>query len=395
MRICMFVNNDMVTEPRVARHAETLGKAGHTVLVVCRKSPRTADSEKRNFYSVKRCHFGRLTDIFTAQGRYEESVAPASRPRLFTIMRTIGVSIRYFISVLGMMLEFVKAATAFNAHIYTSNDLDTLVAGVLSAGTSRKLIYDTHELWPDMMAGMGHFAGQVAVFRMMESVLVKRVDAVITVNEFIAREFAKRYHVAKPRVILNVPRMGTKHIESRSEHLHAKKVALYQGGYVRGRGLENVVKSSEYLEGDIVLVMRGFGELERVLRQIGNKFKNCRFAQPVPHSQTIVAASTADVGIVSYLPVDMNNYFASPNKLFEYIQAGIPVVASDLPFLRKVVTGSGIGCLFDANDPKSIAAAINHVTRDRKLRILRKNVRNARRRYCWEEEERKLLSIYQ
>lgn len=79
---------------------------------------------------------------------------------------------------------------------------------------------------------------------------------------------------------------------------------------VRGRGLEDVVQSCEYLE-DIVLVMQGFGELEPVLRQNGSKFKNCRFEQSIPSSQTIVAASNADVRIVSYFPVDMNNYLAS------------------------------------------------------------------------------------
>lgn len=94
-----------------------------------------------------------------------------------------------------------------------------------------------------------------------------------------------------------------------------------------------------------------------------------------------------------YIPVNTNNYFASPNKLFEYLQAGLPVVTSDLPFLRKIVTENKIGYLFDPRDPRSIADAINTATTEENLQLLRANVRKIKDHYSWEEEQGKLLAI--
>jgi glycosyltransferase involved in cell wall biosynthesis len=90
----------------------------------------------------------------------------------------------------------------------------------------------------------------------------------------------------------------------------------------------------------------------------------------------------------------VNNYFASPNKLFEYFQAGVPVVGSNLPFLRAVIIGSGVGHLFDASDPKSIAMAINAATRNERLKQLRINVLRVRGKYSWDEERKKLVGIF-
>jgi glycosyltransferase involved in cell wall biosynthesis len=292
-----------------------------------------------------------------------------------------------------MTRHFVKAGRNFNAHVYVSNDLDTLLVGVLCAGASRRLIYDAHELYPDQFVGMQTVPSiMIAVFRIMESVLLKRVDTVITVNEFISAELETRYDIRKPEVVLNVPKKQQTIQVPRSRR-HEHKIALYQGRYERTRGLENVVRACGFLLGDITLVLRGYGQIETELREIAKAFGNCRFEAPVLPSQLVWAASNADVGIVPYVPVNTNNYYASPNKLFEYVQAGLPVVASDLPFLRKIVVENKIGCLFNPRNPKSIADAINVVTRDENLQVMKANVRKTQDQYCWDQEQKKLLMI--
>jgi glycosyltransferase involved in cell wall biosynthesis len=111
-------------------------------------------------------------------------------------------------------------------------------------------------------------------------------------------------------------------------------------------------------------------------------------------SELISTAAEADVGLIPYLPTNLCNYFASPNKLFEYILAGLPVVASNIPFMRKVILKNDIGALFDARDPQSIADAINQSTRDHVLRRQRANLPSVAAKYNWDIESKNLLQAY-
>jgi glycosyltransferase involved in cell wall biosynthesis len=287
-----------------------------------------------------------------------------------------------------------KIGKEFNAHVYFTNDLDTLLAGVLCSMTSRALVHDAHELWPDQFIGMGAYSSTgLAWLRVLEHILLRRADVVITVNEFIAEELEKRYKIHKLQVILNVPALEHYHpVHTPVQRERAKKVALYQGLFTFHRGLENLVNACQFFEDDVTLVLRGYGPNENQLREIAKQYVNCRFEKPVAMSELIsAAANTADVGIVPYAPVNVNNYLASPNKLFEYIQAGLAVVGSDLPFLRKIILGHSIGYVFNPNSPRDIAKAINMATRDDVLTSLRSNVQKIQQQYSWAEERKKLV----
>lgn len=110
--------------------------------------------------------------------------------------------------------------------------------------------------------------------------------------------------------------------------------------------------------------------------------------------ELIDVTRTADVGIMSYIPSSLNNYLAFPNRLFEYINAGLPVAASDIPFLRKVICDNEIGVVFDPKDPHSIARSLNQITRTKELRRHRKMIVAAALKYDWQTEEKKLLHAY-
>jgi glycosyltransferase involved in cell wall biosynthesis len=97
------------------------------------------------------------------------------------------------------------------------------------------------------------------------------------------------------------------------------------------------VIAADYLLPDVRLVLRGFGIIERELKALSVGRANVRFENPVDTNKLVSAAGEADVGIIPYLPTNLNNYLASPNKLFEYIQAGLPIAASDSPVMRRVV----------------------------------------------------------
>jgi glycosyltransferase involved in cell wall biosynthesis len=391
MRICILVNNDFVNEPRVARHAETLGEMGHNVLVICARSDRTVQFEKKDAYSIRRFDI-RETSYYKVARFFEKLWN--SRDRKGKVARIASIVMGTILSSyrsLCLTWQFTKLARDFDAQIYVTNDYDTLLAGVLSAWMFKKLIHDAHELWPDQFVGVLR-SPVIAWYRLVEHILLKHASVVITVNEFISSELERRYHIKRPQVILNVPNRVP---SIRKPELQKPiKIALYQGAYSTDRGLENLVRACEFLCADVALVIRGYGEIEAQLRELAKPFTNCRIEQPLPPNQLILAASKADVGIVPYLPTNLNNYFASPNKLFEYIQAGLPVVASDLPFLRKIITENEIGYLFDPRNPRDIANSINTATRNEILPLLRNNILRIRDHYSWNEEQRKLVKIF-
>jgi glycosyltransferase involved in cell wall biosynthesis len=411
MRICFFVMNDMLSDPRVSRHAETLGRAGHQVTVVCSWSKRIRGDERRTFYSVKRCimPYNEFTLKLSRGMRPKENdVSPIFTGKMN--LTTKGITAHLLIMAKKTMQRYIvlfvfypayvtaamwRAGRSVNPQIYISNDLDTLAAGVVSAGVSRVLIHDAHELWPDQWIGMGNMSSVgIAWLRIIEHIMIKHASVVMTVNEYIASILCRRYGLSKVRVVMNIPEktpIGVPYGQTR----YRAKLALYQGAYAPQRGLENIIKSCRFLRKDVVLVLRGFGSdaYEQELHKIALPFRNCVFEKQVKMSELVTAASTADIGIVAYLPINWNNYLAAPNKLFEYIQAGLPIVGSDIPFVKDIIRKNEIGYVFDPYDPRSIADAINTAVSDGNLERLRMNVQCIQRRFSWDEEEKKLLAI--
>jgi len=131
-------------------------------------------------------------------------------------------------------------------------------------------------------------------------------------------------------------------------------VVLFQGRYEAFRGLEELVESARLLPG-VLLAFRGYGSLERYLvrkvKQAGLEDRVAFFA-PVEMSDLVQAAAEADVGVIPYIPTCLNNRLCTPNKLFEYMMAGLAVVASDLPELARFINQEEVGALFDPTSPE-------------------------------------------
>jgi glycosyltransferase involved in cell wall biosynthesis len=388
----------MVSDSRVSRHAETLGRNGFKVTVVCPLSRRSTVHEERSGYQIVRVRSALvewLTRI-TEQKTTNADRLEQTEYRFLARKKSVGWFIQAGIRVLMIVstqVALMRAARRTLANVYCANDLDTLLITRLAAWFDRRLVYDSHELWPDMLIQVPPFV-KTALMR-IERFLIARVDAVMTVNEFIARVLTQRYSIKSPvQVIHNYPLRST-HVRSPDEKRRSGRVtALYHGILSPERGLENLVNAAQQLLPDIVLVFRGSGALEEALKALARGRTNIRFERPVGMREVVKAAESADVGIVPFLATNLSNYYISPNKLFEYIQAGLPIAASNLPFLTKVVLTNDIGVVFDARDPKSIADAINQITRKDVLARQRKNVREAASVFCWEQESEKLLRLY-
>lgn len=396
LKVCMLLSNDMLNDPRVTRHAETLGKHGCKVTVVCRLSDRTQREESHAYYKVIRVR-SKWEEIQNRRSRSSANPSPLSDTRLIPetthklSKESFGTMISLVTNIGLFQFPLAVAARRVRAHVYCANDFDTLFAAVLAAGLDSELLYDSHELWPDMLLGVPPFFKRMV--SSLEGILIKRANAVVTVNEFIAGVLAKRHSIKTPDYVYNCPSTIARSVVF-ARRRRIKRV-LYQGVYVPERGLENIVKSADHLEPDVEVIFRGYGAMEPILQRLSVGKKNITFKRPVAMQNLVEAAfEDADVGIISYLPTNLCNYLASPNKLFDYIQAGLPVVASDTPFMRRIVQSHEIGALFDPRSPESIAKAINMVTRPSTLRRCKKNVKRIGKKFSWQNEQVKLLRIY-
>jgi glycosyltransferase involved in cell wall biosynthesis len=233
----------------------------------------------------------------------------------------------------------------------------------------------------------------------------RRMDRVITVNRAYARLLAARFGIEEPAVVMNCPAAWTPP-DPRPDHIRAAlglrpetAIVLYQGQFISERGIEQAMDAILEVPGAI-LALLGYGDWEARFRAraaappyAGRVF----LLSAVPPSELVTWTSSADVSVMPIQPTTLNHRYTTPQKLFESIAAGVPVVASDLPGMAEVVTEVGAGVLCDPTSPASIAAAIRQLlaapAADRaamRARILRA----AHDRYNWDAQVGLLRSIY-
>ncbi len=280
-------------------------------------------------------------------------------------------------------------------------DLPVLPAGVyVSKLKNIPLIYDSHELYPEQAI---FERAKRDFYSYVEREFIKYPNLIITVNESISNEISKRYNVIKPKVILNaIDSPYDFDINRKYNHFRNKlsigqdqKIVLFQGAYAVNRNLEILVKSAKYIDNNIVIILMGFGEYERKLKQIAQKDNTLNikvfFFPAVNLSVLLEYSASADVGIIPYPHIDLNSYFCTPNKLFEFIQAGLPIIANDSPELNRFIIENNIGFTNKIQDEYDIAKMINlffsqHVD-------YKNNLLKVRNKFSWSVEEKKFLKI--
>lgn len=315
---------------------------------------------------------------------------------------------------LGGNKEYLRLAKPLSFDIIHANDLDSLPAAVkLKKKTGAKLVYDSHELFSEQIPRSRSIknelfrAGFKIFFRILEGILIKHADVIITVNESIAFELSRRYTISKPIVVMNCPSLREKPKEYRGgenpfllafPQIRGKKILLYNGGISKGRGLEKLVEAMAFIE-EAVLIFMGKGDIEKQLKDMVCDLKLTQkvfFHPPVPSEQVLIFSQWADVGLLPFQNCSLNIYFSLPNKLFEYLMAGLPVVSPDLPELRKVVEENGFGVLFNPRQKEGIIPAIEKILEPKTFEEAKKRVlEKATELFNWEKEEKKLIQIYQ
>lgn len=322
------------------------------------------------------------------------------------VLLTVRYQNLYLHDPLPFKSAFLKEELAFIPDLVQVHDLPTLEAGVaLAESWGVPLIYDAHELYPEQRA---FSKVQQKLCARAEIKLIQQAQQVFTVNESIAVEMAKRYNIKKPLILLNAidppfPFDLSKRYNLLREKLKIsaeRRILLFQGGFAPHRNLEDLIRAMAILKThDIDLVMMGSGKLGKLLHKqsehLGLLEKRIYFLPAVPLSELLQHSASADIGIIPYPHVDLNSYYCTPNKLFEFIQAGLPILANDSPELKRFVVGEEFGLVRPMHSVQQIADAIDQVFASNDINIWKQRLSERRHAYSWEVQSKHYLVAMQ
>jgi glycosyltransferase involved in cell wall biosynthesis len=373
--VCAAVVSDLPFDARVWKEARSLADAGMSVsLLGCAYDRDRTERRSDHGVDVMEIPFG-------------------WRERRKSALRRATVLLRLWAAILGT-----------NARVYHAHNIHVVPPAWLAARARRaRLLYDAHELY-----GEPEFPGLryrvVARFgAMLERFALHAADAAITTNPSRAKVLSERHGRRDITVLQNVPLLRENVEPLDPGYPKGHQVLLYQGWIsAQGRAFRETVKALRELH-DVHFVLLGFG-WERARNRIRGwaaeegVADRVHFLPPRSFEELVATAAAATVGLVPIRADDVNTYLADTNKLFEYLMGGLPVAASDLPEIRRVVTASDppVGELFDPSSPPSIADAVRRLLEDPRLYERRREEarRLARSRFNWSLEERTLLALY-
>lgn len=363
-RAIVSVTNDLATDNRVHRTCTVLQELGYDVLLVGRILPGSMPLERS--YRTRRMRlFFRNGPFFYAEYNF----------RLF------------------LLLLFSRSTLLF------SNDLDTLLPNYLAARIRRKkLVYDSHEYYTEVPELMARPRVR-AVWSAIECWVFPRLKNVITVNKSIATAYQERYGITV-RVVRNIPM--PRHLApapSRRELglPQGKRILVLQGAGINvDRGAEEAVLAMRELPECMLLVIGG-GDAWPVLQALVKEHRleeRVQLLGRMPYERMMDHTRNADLGLTLDKDTNLNYRFSLPNKLFDYLHAGIPVLATDLPEVAGIVRAYDCGIVLPHAGPTEVAAAVSGLFADTdRWNALRANATFAARELNGEKEVAELRSI--
>jgi len=393
----MLSAHEAGVDRRVIAEANSLAAHGRTVTLV-----ETSPVRPDELHAAVRW-FGSASSP-TVRARH------ALRQRLRRLPTTARASLRALEFRLGLGADrsleryFESAVPRQPYGAIHCHDLPTLPAALAlkdSLPGSPSVIYDSHELFPAQLPDSSF----ERYWERRDAEFAPRADAVIAVNQSVADCLQERTGCTRPVVIYNsfgldrpAAAVGREELAARMGDPEPGFVVVSQGYWTADRNLEALIAAFDRLGPDVRLYVFGKGDLERRMRRAAARaaHANVFISGWVPPVELVGLIAAADLGVIPYSGKhSLNHRFCTPNKLFEFIEAGLPICANDLPELRRIVGGSGIGHVAPMESSAEIADAI----RDARERVGRgcyppETFVRAGLRYGWAQQERELLGLY-
>jgi glycosyltransferase involved in cell wall biosynthesis len=364
-KVIVSVINDLVTDQRVARTCSVLCELDYAVLLVGREQKASKSLEKRDYNCLR-------MKLLFEQG-----------PQFYF----------FFNMRLFFVLLFTKADLLF------ANDLDTLLPNYLvSKIKGIPLIYDSHEIFcevPELQAR----PSKKRIWEMLEVWIVPKLKKCITVNQSIAEYFTAKYKV--PFIFVrNIPNYtAIQKLKSRKDlNLPPeKKIIILQGAGINvQRGAEELVEAFKFLDENYLLLIIGSGDVIHQLKTNSVKFElqnKVKFIDKIPASELRHYTTNANLGVTIDKDSNMNYHFSLPNKVFDYIHSGIPILATRLPEIENIVNRYHIGTFIENHDPKHIAHQISSFLNSSGYLEYKNNTGIAAAENNWATEKQKLIDL--
>lgn len=370
LQIANIVLNPFTHDSRVLKESMSLAKAGYNVTVVA---------------------------LYEDGLQEREVVAGLAVHRIR--LRTRKWSKNRFVQLFKYLEFLIKFCWQYRKiDIAHCNDLTALPAGVALKLLFRwrlRVVYDAHE-YETEVKGISRVERQLR--KVVESILIRFAAAVISVSDSIANEYKRLYKIPKPALVLNCPPYedAPKHDIFRETFgiPKDKTIFLYQGGFSPGRGIEIILDAFKEHQGNGVLVLMGYGPLAPLVIDAANQSDKIYYHDAVAPDVLLCYTASADYGILFYENSCLNHYYCSPNKIFEYLMAGLPVISANLFEMKRLVENNNIGVVAAENTGSGFAEAVELV-QQRDYQELVNNVHSASKHYCWENQEKVLLELYQ
>ncbi|MEA4935067.1 MAG: glycosyltransferase [Paludibacter sp.] len=353
-KVIISVSNDLSTDQRVLKVSDTLYRNGFDVCLLGRKLKNSTTIDLA--FSYKRFNL-----LFN---------------RSFLFYLELNIRLFFF-------LLFSKA------DIFYSNDTDTLPANFLASRIRKKqLVFDAHELFPEVPELQDRpFIKKIWII--IENLIFPHLKASFTVCNSIAEYYAGKYKI-KMHVVRNVPHLQK--ITPGILHFDNQKIILYQGALNVGRGLEWVIDAMPYVK-NAVLYIIGDGDIkEKLTQRVKDLHLESRviFHGKVAGKELQSFTSSGDIGLCLLENKGLNYYYSLPNRVFSYLHAGVPILASHFPEITQIVEKHHTGILINDYEPQKLANIINKMLQHP---IDTSHFRTLSKEFCWEKEEKILLNI--
>lgn len=430
-KVTMFVWNYFTYDARVMRECSALAKSGNEVTLIALHNisdKHNAEREEKNGFRIIRVNKGipainKGYRLFARLMKNKAAFALAAAlyglfvglmfafclPLAITALvlgalfaLSIFLKAPKHLANFGAILRMIRAGRKTNADIYHANDLNTMPQAYACAKLFRlkknrkKIVYDSHEV---QTSRTGYGKGVYTV----EKFFIKKADKIFCENNTRAQYMADLYKMDLPTPVYNYPeyfdlkQAAPVDLRSELDIPEDCPILLYQGGIQYGRGLDVLVKAIPHIKKGIVVFI-GEGkfkpELIKLIKQYGVEDR-VRLMGMVPMAELSGYTLNAYLGFQILNNVCFNHYSAASNKLFEYIMAGVPVIAADFPEFRNVIKTHKVGLLVDSHDYRSIADAVNYLVDNGEFRdMLSRNCYEAAKKLNWNTHEDEFIDEY-
>ena len=359
------VINDLVTDNRVNKTCMALIESGYDVTLVGRKLSNSLPIPNWSFKTIR-----------------------------FKMIFKKGPLFYFFFNLRLFFVGLINKTDLFYA-----NDLDTLAPMFLLSKLKKKpLIYDSHELFcevPELKSSRI----KKSIWQKLEGYIIPKLKTCITVNDSIAKIYEAKYNVPF-YIIRNISDFDQTFIPKSRVQLSLpedKKIILLQGAGINvDRGAEELIDAMEFVQ-NAVLYIIGSGDVWENLKQKVLFNKNIQnkvvLINKLPKSELINYTFNADIGLSIDKNTNLNYLYSLPNKIFDYIQAEIPILASRLPEIENIILQYKIGDFIDDHNPKTIANKLNEMLYSQQLSSYKKYLAIAKKEITWKSEKEKLLTI--